>query len=345
MTNTIVRILSDEGCDGISGISTFSSAGFDFSVAETLRQLLPELVGIDPLAREYAWNRTRPSILPVPLSAQSAIDIALWDLLGKRVGLPVWQLVGGMRDRIPAYASTPMLQSAEDYVNFVTQLRERGFRAIKFHAWCEPDRDLEMVRMIRRKHGDSGVKFMFDAENRYDRGSALRVAHELQDLGFHWFEAPLPDLDLDGYRELRKRVQIPILPAGNWLLDLQGVNHALITGAWDAARTDVCVCGGITAAQRIMAVAQAANSQCELQCWGYTLSQAANLHVMLGLSNCSFFEQPVPEDAYEFGMIDVIRTHEDGYVYAPSGAGLGVRVDWDAAKAVAQRKIQYPMPR
>jgi len=71
----------------------------------------------------------------------------------------------------------------------------------------------------------------------------------------------------------------------------------------------------------------------ELQCLGYTLQQASNLHLMLAYPNCTYFEQPVPYPAFEFGMVDTIRTGRKGYVHAPASPGLGVRVDWDAVKS------------
>ena len=149
-------------------------------------------------------TRLQPTTLPPPPGARSVVDIALWDWLGKYVRLPIHKLLGGSCRRIQAYASTPRLSRAEAYVDFTSQLRAEGFTAIKFHAWCEPDRDLEMVRAVRRVHSEP--------------------------------------------------------------------------------------CGGITAARKVMTIAEAAGCRCERQCWGYTLSQAANLQTMLGLPNCSFFE-------------------------------------------------------
>jgi L-alanine-DL-glutamate epimerase-like enolase superfamily enzyme len=74
---------------------------------------------------------------------------------------------------------------------------------------------------------------------------------------------------------------------------------------------------------------------CELQCWGYTLTQAANLHLMLARDNCSYFEQPVPYTVFEAGSLDVIRTDEEGYVHAPPGDGLGIRADWSAIESAS----------
>ena len=162
--------------------------------------------------------------------AQAALDIALWDLVARRADVPLYQLLGGARTRLPAYASTPLLADARAYVEFVAEVYAQGFRAVKFHAWCEPDRDLEMLRAVHEAHGDKDIAFMHDAEQRYDHHAALRVARELDELGFAWLEAPLPDQDLDGYPDLRRRVGVPILPAGNTVLDIQQVGQALPCG-------------------------------------------------------------------------------------------------------------------
>jgi L-alanine-DL-glutamate epimerase-like enolase superfamily enzyme len=207
---------------------------------------------------------------------------------------------------------------------------EQGYRAVKFHAWCIPEKDLELARAVRKHYPGADVDLMQDAENNYDRLGALRVARELEDLGFGWLEAPLPDYELDGYRELTSRVNIPVLPSGNWFQDLSSFQAALRSGAWRVARTDSTVLGGITPARAAMSLAKTAGMNCEIMCWGYTLISTANLHLMLAFGNATYFEQPVPFEAYEYGMKDVVRTGPDGYVSAPKGPGLGVEIDWDA---------------
>jgi len=330
MTHNLIRITTRSGLEGIAAAASYTDRDFDRSVVETLRPLLSVLIGASPLERERLWSRLQSHNLPTAPQALSMIDIAAWDLVAKRAGLPLYQLLGGARSKILAYASTPLLPDAHAYVDFVAELRSQGYQAVKFHAWCEAGRDLEMARMVHARHGGSGFRMMLDAEQRYDRRDALRAAQQLEGLGFTWFEAPLLDSDLEGYRDLRQRVNIPILPAGNWVTDPRLVWQGVRLGAWTSVRVDACFTGGITPTRKIMALAEAAGVTCELQCWGYTLQQAANLHVMLAYPNCTFFEQPVPYPAFEFGMVDTIRPDHDGYVHAPSGPGLGVQVDWDA---------------
>ncbi len=333
MTNTLVRLTTRGGLEGIAAAPSYTEHAYDLSVAETLRPLLPKLIGASPLEREALWYRLQSLNLPTAPQALSAIDVALWDLAARHAGLPLYQLLGGARSRILSYASTPGLGDPQAYVDFVAKLRAEGFRAVKFHAWCEVDRDMEMARAVRARYPDAGLAFMHDAEQRYSRAGAHRAARELEALGFTWFEAPLVDTDLEGYRELRQRVDIPILPAGNWVMDLGLLYQGMRLGAWSALRVDVNVVGGITPARKVMGLAEAAGMSVELQCWGYTLQQAANLHLMLAYRNCTWFEQPVPYPAFEFGMLDTIRTDREGFVQAPDGPGLGLRVDWDAMKS------------
>jgi L-alanine-DL-glutamate epimerase-like enolase superfamily enzyme len=214
-------------------------------------------------------------------------------------------------------------------------MKELGFKAVKFHCYCEYDLDMAMVRAVHKTFGHSGMFFMLDVEQRYSRNEALMAARELEDLGYTWFEAPLPDFDIEGYRELKRRVDIPIIANGNWILDARLIEYMIDADIWTHVRVDATVGGGITPMQKIMGIAEAHGMNVEIQSWGYTLTQAANLHVMLAHRNCDFFEQPVPYPAFEYGANDVIRTDQDGYVHAPAGAGLGIRTDWEAMKKAA----------
>jgi len=333
LTITLVRIRTDEGAEGIGGVGNYTSFFSDRYTAETLRHLIPILPGLDPLLPEDVRNQLRPRVFPITPAALAAIDIALWDLKGKVAKLPIYELLGGSRHRIPSYASTPLLPDVPAYRRFVDELIEQGFRAIKFHTWCLPDRDLELARAVRKDHPGQEVAFMLDVENNYDRKSAFRVARELEELGFGWFEAPLPDFDLEGYCELTRRVNIPILPSGNWIQDLPAFLSALNRHAWTCARTDATVLGGITAARKALGLVEAAGMNCEIMSWGPTLISVANLHLMLSSPFCTYYEQAVPYDSYEFGMKDVIRTRRDGYVEAPQGPGLGVQLDWKRIEA------------
>jgi L-alanine-DL-glutamate epimerase-like enolase superfamily enzyme len=332
MTNTILRLRTKGGLEGIAGGPSYTDYAFDRAVAENVRPLLPKLIGTSPLDREAIWQKLFTLTLPYLSQTHALIDVALWDLAAKAAGLPLYQMLGGARSRIPAYASTPLLASPEAYVDFVGKLKDEGFKAIKFHCWCELGRDMTMVRSVHRKYGDSGLAFMLDVEQRYDRQSAMKAGRELDELGYRWFEAPLIDFDIEGYRLLRQSLRVPIIAAGNSITDLRLIDFVAASGCWSDIRIDVMQCGGLTPARKVMGLAAARGMNVELQCWGYTLSQAANLHLMLAYDNCTYFEQPAPYPPFEYGSLDVIRPDGNGDVHAPEGAGLGIRVDWPAVE-------------
>ncbi len=335
MTGTLLRITTTGGAQGIACAANFSDFQYEISVMETLRTLVPHLLGRAALEREKIWRDLLSKTLPRAPQAQSLIDVALWDLAAKIAGMPLWRFLGGTRERIPAYASTSLLASAEAYVDEVRRLRAEGFSAIKFHCWCEPSRDLAMVRAVAASGAASGAELMLDVEQRYDRDAALRVGRALGELGYRWFEAPLDDFDLHGYRALCADLAVPIVPAGNSVTDHRLVAFALGQHCWDLARVDVMSCGGLTPALKIMALADAFGTTVELQCWGYSLHQAANLALMLGQPNSSYFEQPLPYAPFESGAQTAIRTGRDGFVRAPEGLGLGIDMDWAAVASAS----------
>ena len=339
MTNTVVKIETDHGIDGVGATSNYTSYDFDRYTAETIRHLAPILIDRDPLERERLWHDLRPRVFPLSPGALAAVDVALWDLAARVQEKPLYELLGAQRTSIPAYASTPLMDDVPAYLELIRQRLEMGFTAVKFHCWCLPEKDLELCRAARETFPE--VAFMHDVENNYSHEDALTVARELETLDFTWFEAPFPDWDLDGYRQLTSQVDVPIIPSGNWLMDLQSFGHAVVSGAWTRARTDITCLGGLTPARQALQLCEAQGIGCEVLGWGNTLISAANLHLMLSNDCCSYFEQSVPYEPYEYGMLDVIRTAADGRVTAPDAAGLGVRVDWDAMDAATVHRLVF----
>jgi L-alanine-DL-glutamate epimerase-like enolase superfamily enzyme len=340
MVNIIVRLNCESGLEGIAGAAMITANGFDRSVGETLRHLLPDLMGQTPAEREAIWHRMRNLGTPQVPQAQSLIDIALWDMTAQYAKLPLYQLLGGARHKILSYASTPLLADDQAYIDYVAERQAEGFKAVKFHCWCNPARDLPMCEATAAHFAGTGMRLMLDVEQRYDLAGALKVGRRLGDLDFQWFEAPLVDTDVEGYRQLRRQTTVPIIAAGNTWVDLQQLRWAMQGDCWSALRVDATICGGITPIRKIMGLAEASGMTVEVQCWGYTLTQAANLHVMLAYSNCTYFEQPVPYPSFEYGATDVIRTDKDGFVHAPPANGLGIGIDWAAIEKASILKFE-----
>lgn len=341
ITNTIVKIQTVDGHEGFGGAISWTEEGIDHSLAESIRHLLPFLIGKSALQREELHSLMASRCVQMTPQALSPIDIALWDLVSKYAKMPLYQFLGGARSKILSYASTPFLPTIDDYLEYVPVLMEQGYKVIKFHTWCTLDEDMALVEAVHKKFGNSGLKFIMDVESAYTREEALQASRVLEKYNYLWFEAPLPDTDLEGYKELRSKVDIPILAAGNTLLRLHQIDQCIRNGCWSSVRVDATLAGGITQVKKIMGMAEANSMTVELQSWGYTLSQAANLHVMLAFNNSKYFEQAVPVEPLEFAAITKIRTDKDGYVHAPEGDGLGIEMDWDVIEKSAVYKITF----
>ncbi len=195
------------------------------------------------------------------------------------------------------------------------------------------------MQEVHKVYGDSKLNFMFDAEGNNTQKGSLRVARKMQDDVYTWLEAPFPDNNLDGYRELREKVDIPILPVGNTILDLPAITHAIRFQCRDAIRIDTTIAGGITPSRKVMALAEAHGMNVEFQSWGCALSMAANLHLMLAFSNCDFFEMPVPYSEFQHEGLGMIKVDDQGYVNAPEGPGLGMNMDWDFIESISEYTI------
>ena len=336
-TNTICRITTKDGYVGIGGTITYCEERFDPSMMETGILYVPGLIGKSALDREAIWNwmSLRPTLVPLP--AMSMIDIALWDLVGKYAKLPIYQLLGAARDKILSYASTPLFDSDGEYMKYIDGVIDEGFTAVKIHPYCVYEKDAVLVDKIQERYSGR-LKLMFDPDGKYSREEAYKMAQKLDAYNWVWFEAPMPDRDLAGYAYLIQRSHTPISCGGNTLTSLMDINNGIKAGAWTDVRADVTVSGGFTPMRKIVALAQANNMRCEIQSWGATLTQAANLHMMLACSNCTYFEQAYPYESFEIGAKNVIRTGKDGYVRLPEGYGLCVDMDWDAIDKLTLKK-------
>lgn len=328
ITNTIVKIRTADGYEGFGAAISWTEGGIDKSLAESIRHLLPFLIGKSALQREEIYALMASRCVQMKLQALSPVDIALWDLVAKYANMPLYQMLGGAKSKILSYASTPFLPSIQDYIEYVQDLKNQGYKIIKFHTWCIFEKDMALVAAIDDAFKDSGLKFMMDVESAYSREEALKAAKILEKHDYLWFEAPLPDTDLDGYKDLKSRVDIPILAAGNTLLHINQIEQGIQSKGWSSVRVDATLAGGISQTQKIMGIAEANSMTVELQSWGYTLSQAANLHLMLAYNNSTYFEQAVPVEPLEFGALTTIRTDKEGYVHAPDSNGLGIEMDW-----------------
>ena len=326
--NNILRITTADGYEAISGVTTNAQGAFSDKHLIEMQGLaadLPTLQTLDPVEVGAILDRTRPDLSD---KARASIDIALWDLAARKAGLPLYKLLGAKRHSIEAYASFPFYDSLPAYVAAVEECAKSGFKAFKFHGWGQIEKDTQLVDMIQQTFSGTPYRFMIDLEGAYDIDDALSLGRKMDPKLFAWLEGPIDDAHLEQYAELRRKVAVPIIPAGNKIYSTEFIRQGIEKQSWDAGRFDVTVIGGFSKALELMIIANGAGLPIEIQSWDHSLSQAANLHLMLANERTRYFEAAVPKVAFEFGMTNG-NLLEQGRAVAPDGPGLGIEVDWD----------------
>jgi len=331
----ILRLTLLNGTEGVASCDTAAVGTEAGGVVRAIGDIAMRIVGRNVQHRTTLTESLLANAGEGPWEGISVIDCAMWDAYAQSVERPLWQILGGHQERIEAYASTVAHLTIEDYLDDVERYVALGYRAIKLHMNIDPDFDLEMVQALATAHRDSDLRFMVDLEECYTFDEAVKLGEALDKLPFDWMEAPLPDHDLDAYVELNKAISIDVLPAGNTLVGLMNWTEGLQRQAWSRLRCDVTNGGGISTVLEAMKLARSMSVPVELQSFGFQPTQRANLHVMLGLGGCSWFEHPAPQEPYDYATRNPLMLDSEGCVGAAEGPGLGLDVDWEQIAADA----------
>ncbi len=338
MTKYAVVIRSD---DGAEGQYVLHWGGTRASMAQTL-SLAPNLIGRDPDTREEIWNDMKRELRQHDGMGIGAIDIALWDLAGKRFGASVSQLLGGFRTRLKSYASTYHgdrnggLDSPQAFADFAERCYEMGYRAFKIHGWHEGDarEEARNVLHVAKAVGDRMTLMLDPANELRTFADALHVGRACDDGGYFWYEDPLRDCGVSAFahKKLREMLKTPILQT-EYLRGFETKADFLIAGGTDMLRSDPEYDLGITGAMKIAHLAEAFGVDVEIHACG-----PAHRHCIAATRNTNFYEialvgpdtpNAVPP-VYTCGYSDQLDAiGPDGTVPVPTGPGLGVSYDWD----------------
>ena len=338
----VARLFLSNGVEAIAGTTAYTEHEFDRTVFHAAALMAPFVLGKCVFDTRAAYADMRKRYVPLGHVATSLFDIALHDGKAKSLGQPIYRMLGAARHDIPVYASSPLLLTDRAYIDYCEHVCELGYRAIKIHPYCVFDDDKHLVDNLVETFAGREIAWSLDVDGMYTFEQALQMGRILDDAGWDFFEAPLPDADLEDYRALAEALDLDVVCGGNSLPFPRLIELALEIGAWDRSRFDVTGIGGFTGAGEVVAATQARGKTCEVQSWGYTLAQAANLHLMLACANCTRFEQATPVEMYEFGVRQVIRPDADGFV-RPSGLpGLGVEMDWERIEPFVYARRTFP---
>jgi L-alanine-DL-glutamate epimerase-like enolase superfamily enzyme len=326
----LLTIRSDQGIDGNAFLgSAYHSAAHDGP--GLIQYLKPIVMGQNPLERERLfqamWKRSRTA----SIRAIGAVDIALWDIAGKAAGLPIHQLLGSYRASVPAYASSQVHDSPAAYVDQVAQFKAAGWSAYKIHPPQNWRDDIKVCEAVRRAAGND-YTLMLDSVWAYEYEVALRVGRAIEDLGFYWYEDPLADQDLYNCAKLHEKLDIPLMATEYPAAGLDSYAPWILQRATDFLRGDVAVKGGITTLIKTAHLAEAFHMKYEVHHGGNSLNNFANLHVIMAIKNCEFFEVLLPDGAQKYGLAQDIAVDAKGLVHAPTGPGLGAAIDFALIK-------------
>lgn len=334
----VVTVHTEDGLEGHGfGWGVKGGLRLAYAIAEVYR---PECIGEDVLDREKLWHKAHRADRfggIVPFTAYGPLDVAFWDIGAKAAGVPLYKYIGAYRDRVPAYASSPFMNTPSEYADLAINAKNDGFTAFKLHPPGDPARDIECCRAVREAVGPEMVLMSDPVGGAYDHEDALKVGRALERLDFLWLEEPLYDHDIHGLELLSRTLDIPIC-AGEWNSDFFSKVNYLKTGAADIIRADVSWTGGVTGTLKTAHLAEAFGVNCEIHMTVLSLMDVANLHVALAIKNCRYLELPYP-DRQVFGVEQPLWPDSDGMVSAPDGLGLGALIDWNAIETNTTAKI------
>ncbi len=329
-TWTIIVIRADDGTVGIG-------RGGDVGIVSDV--LAPLLVGEDPRTIAMLWDRMYEAVWRFGgprvsgMASIGAVDVALWDLYGKSCGEPVWRLLGGFRNTVPAYADGSGYadeedQSADAIARLVKKHVDLRFDAIKVHMYqaTRPEDVVERVRRCRELIG-LDVKLMVDLHQAWDGETAVDLARRLEPYDLYWIEEPVRHDDEPGNMRMVQQATSAMVAGGEGQGTLYGIRRLLVEGALQLVQTDILIGGGYTGLLRIAALAGAFHVP--IAPHGAQFPDV-NAHLVAAVPNglmVSVYPSSEPREIWS-KMYDPPFRVDDGQIALSDRPGLGHELDW-----------------
>lgn len=332
----LVRVRTDDGIEGYGEAGTFGGAEHTVkTIIDT--QLAPILIGEDPTMIERHWARMYQGTIQLGrrgamIAAISGIDIALWDILGKIAGLPVYKLLGGRASVVPSYASAGFYSDGkglEGLSDEFAAISSKGYRAAKMKVAGENfDADVERVRVAREALGQ-GRGLMVDSNNQHSPREAIAFAHQIEEFNIAWFEEPTRTDDLDGMAMVRNSISIPV--AGyETETTRHGFRLLIESGCVDILQPDTVWAGGITECHRISALASTYHLPVAPHNYAGAISGFSNLHVLAAAPTGHSFEMDQNPNPLRTDLTDSwpeIDTESQVHISDRPGLGFSLNED------------------
>ena len=327
---TLVRVTTDSGVVGWGEVHAPVAPEVTKSIIDTL--IAPNLIGTDPLDpavlwdRMYALMRPRGHALGFMQEAMSGVDIAIYDVAGKALGVPVYRLLGGLRrSNVRTYASVLQWLEPSVLAEAAARYQGAGFTAMKLKVGQDPRIDRRKVESARAAVGDS-FDLMADANCRYSTAEAVAMARVLEDHDFVWLEEPLPPEDVAGYSLLRDKVDVAIA-GGECECTHYRFAQLIDQGTFDVLQPDICRAGGLTACHRIGVLADAHNLRVAPHVSiGSAIHIVASLHWAASEASVFIHEYPVFENPLVDDLLAEPLDWREGYLHVSDLPGLGMTI-------------------
>ena len=355
----ILRIDTDDGLVGWGeGKNAAGSAGTYGALVHLLNhEVGPQLIGRDPadigLIWEQLYNGVRHEMaaaaghaMPelsrrgLSVAAISAVDIALWDILGKSLGVPVWRLLGGRKaDRLPAYASGGWADAGKIGEQLQSYIAQGGFKAVKMRVGAmdgAPHVSAARVRAARAALGPE-VDLMVDAHGTYTVAEAKRFAYLVRDCDLAWFEEPVIADDKAGMAEVRAAGAVPIA-TGESEATRFAFRYLAILKSADIFQPDPAFCGGISETMKIGALASAFNLRLAPHLWAGAPCFFAGLHICAAAPASFTIEYSLGANPMIHDLVKETVEANDGMIAIPEAPGLGFTISQSFLEAHAQRE-------
>ncbi len=327
---TIVRIVTDDGLDGV-GV-TYHEVGGEATKALIERNMIPRLLGRDPFDTEVIWQEFFGYLRGVARKglmycALSAIDIALWDLKGKAVNLPLYKLMGGGDSRVPVYASGGWTSYSDDeLVEEMLNMVEQGYSMLKFKVGVEagtnPRRDVERVGKVRSAVGPD-IRLAIDANNCWDASTAVQFANIAKQFDLLWLEEPVFADDIPGLSRFRRGTDLPLATGEHEYLKF-GVRDLVLNEAADIVQMDGARAGGFTEMVKIAAITQAWNLK-----FAPHAMENIHIHLVASAPNGLTLERLRLFEGITARVFPEAPLPVDGFMQIPDLPGLGLELDMD----------------
>ncbi|WP_298493866.1 mandelate racemase/muconate lactonizing enzyme family protein [uncultured Algibacter sp.] len=308
-----------------------------------IKLLEPMVLGHNPLENEVIWNNMYRKTLDFArrgtlVASISAIDIAIWDLKGKILGLPISTLLGGAhRDKVKPYATglyfTDHNNPSKDFEEEAGRYVAQGFKAIKMKVGLGLKEDYANVKKMRDTIGDD-IELMVDSNHAYTFREAVALAKMIEPFNISWFEEPLSPEFYAQYSELRTKTTIPI-SGGECEYLRFGFHQLLRNKSVDIIQPDICACGGLTEAKRIAALASTYGVDLIPHTWGTAIGLHVALHFISNLESVPgrmmkpdfFMEYDQTENGLRDKLSYPLIEMKDGMIDVPNRPGLGIDID------------------